>query len=498
MKFTNITNMVNILTITIGKQYLYDIANTYLHGHDMDVVSDIMTSIDHVVSEGYGVGGGVAKFKLPREISNFLKKDNNISELGHDMDKYIVFRDQWDTTYDFFEPLLNYMKQAYGWYKEDRKTGKMHLYFKFAPTQPSDYEGLDDMRADFNSIMAKFYLSKYDKYSTHTKTSKEGCAYCITLFYLYIIGSLYRILRPFIDGDIYGFMKTCLLILNPVITGMTITSQYNTGDLSAISVISELQQLKAKNNRLTISSNKSDYSIKFSYAPKGMRFKNKSNDDDTNTRFRTDRNGKRRVEVLVTGEGNTITIRTDLIGMDLIHDMTGLAGNKDLLSISSNESLLEYITSQVIRTILEHTHQYYWAKRFADSDVEGEFDEDFRILTDDGSDPEYTEQVKQEQKEILKDEKLKQKVFIGVKGNTSLPIAEILIKEFNLNKYSIDYIIIAIELAKKDDNYISRKLNDCGIASKQQALIRKMIARVRSLKTTRINSLNYIYNKLEY
>lgn len=490
MSFNCVSTNINILSLSVGKRYLYDIVRVYLRENDYDeeIVSECYRDVDNFISriEDKDI---LKDFKLPPELARYIGQGKGNITLAHDLDSAMPVIDEWDIPYDFYRALLKYMRRGYKWLKSDSKAGKTHLYFKFKPSKPSDYTGISDNKTEYDSLIVKFYLKNYLKYTDHTKTSKEGCAYCITALYLVILGEMYRILYPFIDGDVETFMGICLSRLNPVISGFTMTAEYNTGNTKALSIITELLQLTSQTSNLEISKT-SEYNVQFKYTPKTNQFKNSSERLDGRAKYRTDKNGKRRIELLISGKNNILTLRYDLIGMNILNDITGLAGKKDFLSVASNDSLLEHISRKVLLNLLSHTKQFVKDKKYVSNmiDILYEDEDDIKLTIT------KTHEIIEEFKEIQKDTCLNNIIFRHLNSDTLSQSFDVILNEFKLNKYQADYIIIAHELSNFEDNEVSKRLSILG--SKQQAEIRKMIERIREHQKSPFYALNYIYQRL--
>ncbi|MCM1265969.1 MAG: hypothetical protein NC200_07195 [Candidatus Gastranaerophilales bacterium] len=478
------------MSLSIGKKYLYDIAKIYLgdDNYDDEIVSECYRDIDTFIS-GIEDKDILKNFKLPFDLAMYIGQGRGNITLANDLDTNMPVMDEWGMSYSFHKALLQYMRQGYKWLKADSKTGKTHLYFKFKPTTPSDYTGIDDIKTEYDSFLLKFYLNKYTKYTDHTQTSKEGCAYCIVVLYLVVLRAMYNILYPFINGDVETFLKICFRRLNPVISGLTMTAQYNTGKRKALSVIAELRQLSSQTPSLTIDKT-SEYNAQFIYVPKTNQFKNSSEKPDNRAKYRTDNNGKRRIELLITGKDNLLTLRYDLIGMSILNDITGLAGKKDFLSISSNKEFLEHISRKVLLNILSHTSQFFQDKRLISDKIDIFYDDEDDIPLTITKTPEVVQDFLKAQKE----ECLNEFVFKRLKPDTLAESFDVILNEFKLNKYQMDYIIIAHELAKLKDDEVSKSLSVLG--SKQQAELRKMINRIQERSRTPFHALNYIYKRL--
>lgn len=490
MRFDCISTNINILSLSVGKRYLYDIARVYLGENDYDdeIVSECYRDVDNFIS-GIEDKDILKNFKLPPDLARYIGQGKGNITLAHDLDSVMPVLDEWDMPYDFYKALLKYMRRGYKWLKADSKAGKTHLYFKFKPSKPSDYTGISDNKTEYDSLIVKFYLKNYLKYTDHAKTSKEGCAYCITALYLVILGEMYRILYPFSDGDVKTFMGICLAKLNPVISGFTMTAEYNTGNMKALSIITELLQLTSNTSSLEISKT-SEYNVQFKYTPKTNQFKNSSERLEGRAKYRTDKDGKRRIELLITGKDNTLTLRYDLIGMNILNDITGLAGKKDFLSIASNDSLLEHISRRVLLNLLSHTQQFAKDRKYVSDKVELFYEDEDDIKLTITKTPEVIQQFKENKIEDCMNEV----VFKRLNSETFPESFDVILNEFKLNKYQIDYIIIAHELAKFEVDEVSKRLSRLG--SKQQAEIRKMIDRIREHQKSPFYALNYIYQRL--
>ena len=300
---------------------------------------------------------------------------------------------------------------------------------------------------------------------------------------------MYRILYSFIDGDVKTFMGICLNRLNPVISGFTMTAEYNTGSKKALSIITELLQLTSQTSNLEISKT-SEYNVQFKYTPKTNQFKNSSEILDGRAKYRTDKDGKRRIELLISSNNNILTLRYDLIGMNILNDITGLAGKKDFLSVASNELLLEHISRIVFLNLLSHTKQFAKDRRYVSDMIDILYEDEGDIMLTITKTPEVIQQFKENKIEDCMNEV----VFRHLNSDTLSQSFDVILNEFKLNKYQADYIIIAHELSKFEDNEVSKRLSLLG--SKQQAEIRKMIDRIREYQKSPFYALNYIYQRL--
>lgn len=427
----------NIISLSLGKKYLYSIAEVFLKGYEDK--QDVYREIDSFVNS-IAYKNNVNKFILPIEVYSYLYSDS-FNKL---LDDYI---DDEGFSYKY---LFHHAKNIYKSYVHDRKQEKIYLWFKLEPTEPDKYNRLDDTLPNYDSIMCKFYLHNYRKYTSSNNTSAEGWTYQLSMFYLIVIGNLYSILRPFIT-NLDKFMFHCLYNLNPVIAGFRTTLRFDTVNVKALSIIHELMQLHSKGNYLQIHKNKPENSIEFCYTTLGSTF-HSSLDDCKKSTYRGDNNGKRLCKLKVTGSGRTLTMRIDVVGLGVLDDLTGQAVQKSFYSLITDDVEMEVIGYRVLKYMLSHTREH-------------------------GGNSSYN------------------KVFKDLEPETKLSIAGQLMKKFNLQKLSIDYIIIAIELAKQDSTTVSNKIKT--LSSKQQAKIRKIIKYVKSLEPS-LPVLNNIYKIVSY
>ena len=250
---------------------------------------------------------------------------------------------------------------------------------------------------------------------------------------------MYYILQPFIK-DVPEFLWHCFSCLNPVVVGFTMTSKYRSKEINAVSFIYELFQLTSKSKNLIIEKNQANNTVKFVYTTLGKPFKH-STHKGYNPLYMTDNDGKRKVQMLVSGKGKTITIRYDFIGLAVLFDIVGKAVDKDLFSLPANDVLQMVISERTLLYMLSYTN-------FRDRKLESE--------------------------------KLSYQ-------------AKMLVDRFNLNKYQMDYVVIATTLAKLDKETISKKLSSFGTT--QQAKIRKMIQAVQNYNMPELDCLYSIDNK---
>ena len=440
----------NIFSFSIGKEYLYLIADMCINDYNRinseslseDYIKGVYRDIDNFV---YGIEDTklLSQYVCPPIIARFFKNTKSIKSLARRLDINIPVCNDWtDNFYDFYYYLLRYMIQAKDRIKHDKTTGKMHLCFSYEPKQPSDYNGIDDIKVSYDSILCKFYLLPYLKHTTHKKVSQGGCAYFVAFTSLFVITHMYFILNPLIE-DITEFLWHCFSILNPVVVGFTMTSTFDLGKVNAISVIYEFLQLTSKSPNLIIDKGYDTNSVNFVYTTLGKPF-NHASHKDYKPLYITDTDGKRRVEILVSGSGHTLTVRYDFVGLSIIFDLLGKAVDKDIFSFPANEFGKMLLSGKTIQYMLSYTD--YKDKR-------------------------------------LESEQLSYQ-------------AKMLVDKFSLTKYQMDYVIIATTLAKLDDSTISQKLRTLGFS--QQAKIRKMIRAIREYNIPELNCLRSIDSKYSW
>lgn len=496
MKIKSFATNIDVMVVSVGKSYLDKIVDKYTNGFDEDVIADCHRDIDDFVA-GIGKKDVLKNFKLPKELKKFISNHHNCARnLAEKLDSDMNVRDDYDNFYDynnyyaFYDSLFRYMRTAYNWLREDSHNANMQLCFEFRPKQPSSYSGLSDYKTTYDSIMTEFHYDKYLKYTNHSMTSKEGCAYCISVIYLVIVSNLYKILKPCID-ELSEFMYDCFSELNPVIVGFRTTSTYQVFGTSPRSVIYELLQLTANTRKLDISKS-SDYSVKFVFKPMDEPFHDSTNDVFDKPDYKKDSNGKRRVELVVGRSNNMLVITTSLAGMNIINDMTGMAGKKSLYSLPSNTGMLGYIGLKTLSILLSYTKQFVMAGELAEQEINEMYaKKQPRLYVDD------TEANREFYKTVLIHDKHKEIAFKSLDIDTTSSLTQDLITEFKLDRYAMDYVIIANELSLKNDSAITQILNNMSIADTQRALIRKMVKRTRELKQEEpVYALNSIYNMM--
>lgn len=494
MRITTTNSIIDTMCVSVGKSYLDGLVDKYTNGFDDDVIDDSHRDIDDFVG-GIGSREVLNNFKLPKDLDDFISNKHNLArDLACELDSSMPVQDVYfgfgDDFYDFHDSLLSYMKTAYNWLGDDSHNANMQLCFEFIPKEPSSYSGLSDIRTTYDSIMVKFNYNRYIKYTNHTMTSKEGCAYCISVIYLVIISNLYKILKPCID-DLYEFMKDCFTVLNPVVVGITTTSTYKLVGTSPTSVIYELLQLSSYTGRLNISKI-SDYCVKFSFRTYDEPFHDSTIAVFGKPEYENDSNGKRRVELLVGKSDNLLYITTTLVGMSIISDMTGMAGKKSLYSLPSKANVLGHIGLKTLSVLLSYTEQFAKAGKLAKQDIKELYvKKQPRLYVDN------TAENRRLYKDILTLDRQKDLAFRSLDVDMTSSIVHTLITEFNLNRYAMDYVIIANELSNKSDSTITQILNDMQVADKQKALIRKLVKRTRVLKQQKpVYALNSIYKMM--
>lgn len=464
----------NIITLSLGKKYLSDIAHSFLKG--FDDTEDCYREIDNFVN-GIADKNRINKFVLPRELYRFIH-----SKRLNDLIKELWLDDE-DFSYTY---LFYHAKNVYKQFVQYRKNANLHLWLRFEPKEPDKYSRLDDTLPNYDSIMCKFYLHNYRKYTSITNSSADGWTYQLCMFYLPIIGNLYRILRPYIT-TIEDFITRCMLELNPIITGFTATLDFNLKQTKALRIIHELKQLRAKGNYLQIHTNKPKNSIEFVYTTLGSTFHSALNDSEKSN-YRGDNNGNRLIKLKLTGEGNILTMKIDVVGLGVLEDITEQAVQKSFYSCLTDEVTMEYIGYKVLKYMLSHTKEHETTLNKAKTKATKYYLNNLQH---------YNLFNKADVIDSVSRHLLYKNVFNNLNPETKLLLSEKLKNEFTLKKQGVDYIIIAIELAKYDNATISEKIKTLG--SKQQAQIRKMIKYIQelSLKPTQ-SVLNSLYKTVSY
>ncbi len=438
MLFNHTKSETNIFSFSISKDSLYGIINCYIKGLDNEVVKELYMEVDNLV---YSIEDKkfIRYYACPKVLNSFFSNTKRVNALAQRLDELFQVTNDWEEGYYFYFHLLRYITQAISRIEHDRNTEKMHLCFKYEPKQPSDYNGISDTKVSYDSILCKFYFRPYLKHTKHKKASRGGCAYFLAFTYLMVITQMYFILQPYIN-DVSEFLWHCFSCMNPIVVGFTMTSRYRSKNINAMSFIYELLQLTSKYKNLIIEKNYPNNSVKFVYTTMGKPF-NHSTHKDYKPLYRADTDGKRKVQMLVSGKGHTVTIRYDFVGLAVLFDVVGKAVDKDLFSLPANDVMQMVISERTLLYMLSYT--------------------DFRDKK-------------------LESEKLSYQ-------------AKMLVDRFSLNKYQMDYVVIATTLAKLDKETISKKLSSFGTA--QQAKIRKMIQAVQSYNIPELDCLYSIDNK---
>ena len=114
MRFDCISTNINILSLSVGKRYLYDIARVYLGENDYDdeIVSECYRDVDNFIS-GIEDKDILKNFKLPPDLARYIGQGKGNITLAHDLDSVMPVLDEWDMPYDFYKALLKYMRRGY-------------------------------------------------------------------------------------------------------------------------------------------------------------------------------------------------------------------------------------------------------------------------------------------------------------------------------------------------------------------------------------------------
>ena len=438
MKFDLVSMEASTITLSIGKKYLDSIVDYYVQDTDEKAVAH--KEVNYFVNSIENKKDSIYKFKLFDELHDFLMSEDSIGALAYELRNAEEDFSYWH--------LLKHMQNTYKWFEGDKINKKVHLWFKLFPKEPTDYKSLGDTLPDYASIMCKFSLKQYVKYTYRELSSAEGWTYQICLLYLILINYMYFILKKYIS-DVGQFFEICFNILNPLIVGFTVKLGYSLGECNALDLIFALSKLTSCGKHLTKKNYKSGNVVEFAYHI----MKGSFHHSDVNTeasKYRCDNRGKRLVKLLVSGKQNILSFSIDVIGLNAINDITGYAVNKTFYDFITDKNYFHIICCRVLSIILSNTVEYFESNKF---------------------------------------EKLTSPYIFTMNKE--------LLKIFNLERNNIDYLIIANELSNLEDKAISSVINHLG--SKQQALIRKMVKSIKECKKIKAKSpIYYLYRKVNF
>ncbi len=462
------------ISLSLGKKYMYSVAESFVS--DETILKRRCKAIDNFIAsiESKEV---LNKFTLHPNIHKFLNNEDLFNALVKRLAGYELLDEE-----DYYLCLLLQMKNTNSDIEKTKENGNMHLFLKLKPKQPDCFNPIVDKKPVYKSILSKYSLKNYRKYTKQNKSSAEGWSYQLCLLYLVCINELYKILIPHIT-DVETFLVKCFITLPPVIVGTRFETQYKLNRIPALNYLHEFFQLTSKDRRLQIHKRLDIPSIEFIYVSKERPFSHTERTEEK-TKF----NSKRIVRLLITGKGDNLNFRIDIVGQGALEDITGMACKKAFFSLITDDTVLEVITSLVLNRMLSYTNQHASVLNIANEFAPVLYKQQKSKYVF-----ENTANAKEAVKALCKKKFIHDNVFCDLKQETILPVSKALIAEFHLQKYQIDYAIIAVELAKYDNLTISKEIADIG--SKQQALIRRMIEFVRNYQpNTNTHALSELYN----
>lgn len=462
------------ISLSLGKKYMYSVAKSFVN--DETILQRRYKAIDNFIAS-IGSKEVLNKFTLHPTIHKFMNSEDLFNTLIKRLSEYELLDEEY-----YYFCLLRKLKSVLLEFEEAKEKGNIHLYLKLKPKQPDKFNPIGDKKPVYKSMLCKYSLKNYRRYTNDNKTSAEGWTYQLCVLYLVVINGLYGILRPHI-GSVENFLIKCFTTLPPVIVGTRFKTQYRLNKIPALHYLHEFFQLTSKDKRLQIHKRPDIPSIEFIYVSKESAFSHTEMPEEK-TRF----NGERIVRLLITGKGEMLNFRIDIVGQGSIEDITGMACKKAFFSLITDDTVLEVITNLVLNRMLSYTNQHASVLKIANEFAHSLYKQQKAKYVF-----ENTIKAREAVKTLCKKNFIHDNVFCDLLPETMLPVAKELIEQFNLKKYQIDYVIIAVELVNYDNATISKEIADIG--SKQQALIRRMIEFVRSYQpNTNTHALNELYN----
>lgn len=475
LTFENTRTLIN--TVSIGKKYLVDILKQYEQQNNKDIISEL----EHIILT-IGSNDTVDNFYLHKDLRKLFTNKKRYSKLAEKLNRYLVLYDNFG--YCFMYHARNIIKEL------DKRTNSIgrpesviHNYFKLSPKEPEDYNNISDTNTKYDSIMSKMYLSKYNTYVDETDNGAGAWTFQLSATYLIVIDKLYRLLQPYIT-DVADFFFRCVVILNPIITGFTYTTEIPS-EINVLEFLYELSQLTSTSSHLTIKKNEDKSKVTFIFTTENGTFTNYEEQHYTST-FRKDNNGRRKVEVLMTGSGNRLFLKVDIVGLQSINDITVQACNPSLFSLNTDDYYLEVITYKILGTILSHTKEFQ-------ADLVN-CNRQARELVNSGKVKSIAS--KEDTRKSIAEGFLRDSVFKSLQHETLLRPLQYLQENFPLQRYNVTYYRYVVSALGMTDSEISDMLRPLG--SKQQAIIRKMINAVKSLNYEGVPALHHLYKAVTY
>lgn len=473
LNFKNIKT--SIISITVGKKYLISIVQKYLP----KISDEILKEINHLILT-INDNKNVDYFNLHNELRSLLYSEELQKELNtHTLSEFDNFMRHF--VYHS-KNTLTQLENAKKTTKKQKRT--IHNYFKLSPQEPDIYENITDYNATYNSIISKLYLKKYNKYVLDTDNGGGAWTFQLCMTYLILIDKLYRLLEDKIE-DTKTFLFSCIKILNPIVTSLTYITKIDFDDVNSFALMYELMQLTSSGSYLTIKKNWEKFQIEFIFTTEKGAFTH-SGYESNKAGYRRDNYGKRKVKLIIFKDGKDLFAKIDLVGLQVIQDITGLACDKALFSINTDEFYLEAVSYNVIATILSHTKEFKIAHKKAIEDAQKWFNSNKNKYF-----------ISNEHLiESAQDALLRKTPFSQIQQEKLLKIFQALQKEFKLQKNNVFYYRFVASGINMTRSEISQMLQP--IASKQQALIRKMIKFAKNYRISDFSALSNLYKEVTY
>ena len=468
------TATANSVSITVGKKYLFNIIDELVE--DESLKEGCYIEIDNFIASIEN-SEKINSFTLNEDLLEFIQDNNKIKS---EDEKFSTSLDRLDNEFSY-TCLFYHFEYYYSYFLEDKKRNKMHLCFSFKPTESTVRKNLDDSLPIYNSFICKFQQSKYIKYVAN-RDNVYGWNYLVSMVYLIILNYLYLIINPL---DLWEFFDTFFRNLNPVVTGLCFTTEYNCSKNEPFDIIREFYRLKSSDERrLLIHINPKNTQVKFNFSMMDGIFSNTLNLNDLKPKYIHDNKGKRLVKLIATKKDNKLVFKISIIGMNALRDLTQMEATKELYSYISSNCFLDSLAFKVLSNMLSLTQQHQKLKKYLERKVE---QSNFRTI--------YSDKNSSFEKKELTRGLVQINAFKNITSINTLEIAKALVSKFKLERYAMSYIITVIELYQKTDKEISSLIKK--FPPKQQAKIRKMIVFARNFQQKR-HYLNDIYRKVNY
>lgn len=468
--------------LTLGKEQLISIVDNYVEDNT-NLREDLYSEVEHIILT-IGDRSNVDSFSLHDDLRLLFTDIETFNDLSKSLNYYMVLDDNFG--YCFMYHCRNILNEIDTLTDRLNSKSTIHNYMKLTPKQPEEYANISDTNTIYNSVMSKLSLKNYNKYVNDSDDGASAWTFQVSMTYLIIIDKLYRIMIDNIDNP-RDFFFRCVTSFNPIITGLSYTADIDLGNVYALELLYELYQLTSTGSHLTIKKNQDTAEVQFIYTTENGTFTS-AEYESTNAIFRRDTSGKRKVILTITGTANNLHIKVDIVGLQAIHDITGLACNKELFSLNTDELQLEAMTYFVIGVMLSHTVElqtdFTKFKRHA------------KKLVNSGKYRSIFDTPKYELIESATCQLMRKHVFESLKHETQLRPLLALQKQFDLKRFAVIYYRYVVSAMTMTDIEISEMLKPIG--SKQQALIRRMISFIKSFDYKGIPALHLLYKKVTY